>query len=141
MNLQRLNRQGRLNRRLVRKQQDGTIGTETQEPEDTEDDYIQFGNNTYNLGGSPDAGQISPPVRAASTSPPAPSSPANTSSPAAASNPLWPLVLATALGAGGLGVGLTSWLTRPATQPAAVSADTDTQYQLDFGGKKAKVEP
>ena len=124
MDIQRLKKQNTLNRRLVRKTQDGTLGKETEEPEDAEDedDHIQFGDNVTHVYNS---------------------EPQTTTTQAAeAKSPLiWPLVLATALGAGGLGAGVMALL-KPTATPTVIEQkvpDTDTKYQLDFSGKSEVI--
>lgn len=139
MNLQRLNKQNALNRRLVRKQQNGSVGQETTEVEDEEDDYIHFGDTVTNVfrGG---AEQLQPaPTAPTISTPPPPAPPQSPLEPTViqqASQALWPIVLASALGAGGLGVGLTSMLMKPAPviipTAAGVDTDTGTLYQLEF---------
>lgn len=129
MDIQRLKKQNTLNRRLVRKTQDGTLGKETEEPEDAEDedDHIQFGDNVthvYNSEPQTTTTTQAAPVLAEAKSP-----------------SIWPLVLATALGAGGLGAGVMALL-KPTATPTVIEQkgnDTDTKYQLDFSGKSEVI--
>ena len=125
MDIQRLKKQNTLNRRLVRKTQDGTLGKETEEPEDAEDedDHIQFGDNVTHVYNSE------------------PQTTTTTQAAEAKSPSIWPLVLATALGAGGLGAGVMALL-KPTATPTVIEQkgnDTDTKYQLDFSGKSEVI--
>ena len=108
----RLDKQNALNRRLVRKTQDGTLGQpekgdETVSEED--DGTVSFGDTTYNISGP------EPTVKPASS--------------------MLPYLLAAALGGTGLGAAAValpaSWKVLnppPVTQPS----DADTQYDLTF---------
>lgn len=139
MNLTRVNKQNRLNRRLVRKQQDGTIGSETQEPEDTEDDYIQFGNNVYNLGGGtiPESAAPAPsqPREQPRNAAPAerPASPVDTATrPESKPARLWPWVLAAALSGTGLGMGAMALPTLLNPPRETIVPELGKDYMLDF---------
>lgn len=119
----RIQKIARMNARLVRKTQDGTLGTETTEPEDEVDDTVHVGDITINMP------QTTPSTTA--ITPPAPVQPAV--KPAS----IWPyiaLASASLLGGGGIGAAVAKYL----TPVAAVGTDTDTQYQLRLVEPKAK---
>ena len=137
MNIQRLDKQGRLNRRLVRKQQDGTLHEETEEPEDTEDDTIQFGDNIYYIGGQkPENAEPTPqpqeqPRNVAPAEQPAAEAQA---APASKLASVWPWVLAAALGGSGLGMGALALptLLNPPKATTVVAPELGKDYELDF---------
>ena len=109
-----------MSRRLVRKLQNGTLGTETDEPED-EDMAVNVGNTIHYHTGSSSGGNTDGAGAAGTDSPPS-----------LLSKVAGPLVAA-ALAAGGAG-GLTYWLTGDQPETPALT-DTDTQYELHIGGE------
>lgn len=106
--LARLGKMSALNRRLVRKMQDGTLGEQTAEPEDEETDNVHVGDVTIY---QPPA----PPAKSAGVLPTA------------------ALAAASLLGGAGLAAAVLT-LFRPPAAPVAPTAqaatDTDTRYQL-----------
>lgn len=117
-NVQRLDKQNALVRRLVKKTQDGTLGQPTSADEedadvaeDSEDDKVQFGDNVVNYTSTEPAQQV-----------------------AAKLPSLLPYVLAAALGGGGLGAAATALplLLKPQEPPKVITTDTDTLYDLRF---------
>jgi hypothetical protein len=122
MDIQRLAKQNKLNRRLVRKTQDGTLGKPTEEPEDEEDDTVHIGDVTIlqpasnqptysQINGVQDAGQKSNRLATAA------------------------LLVATLLGGAGIGAAALHYAATPAVSPhpatsAATAADVDTQWTL-----------
>ena len=117
--VERIQKASRLNRRLVKKLQDGTLGKETTEPEDEEDDSVHVGDiwvtNTM---------PVPQPVASQPTTPltPLESTQTGLSKTAAAV-----LIAASLLGGAGTGAALYAWL-----KPTATMTDTDTRYQLRF---------
>ena len=121
-NVRRLDKQNALVRRLVRKTQDGTLGTPTSGGDDVadddeeSDDQIIFGdtNNTYTITEQAEraAAKVAPGIL--------------------------PYVLAAALGGGGLGaamMALPALLKTPEPPKVIVAGqgdDTDTMYDLQF---------
>ena len=90
--------------RLAKKQQDGTLGKATEEPQDAELENmeIRVGDDThYHV--------------------------ANEKS----SSPIWPLLLATALGVGGLGTAAGMYLAQPAKKEIQQAVDLP-QYNLEI---------
>lgn len=157
LDVTRLDKQNELVRRLVRKQQDGTLGETTMEPEDAnsngggdasegdamqddnsddgESDRVNFGDSHYyNVT---DAAPAAP--QPANTPAPSPSPP----KPSGLAKSAWPLVLASALGGGGLGAAAMAIPAMLKDDPAPnvhvpATSDTDTQYQLEFTDEPAE---
>jgi len=131
LSITRLDKQNALVRRLVKKTQDGTLGQVTTESEDgsgeaeeggddmADEDKVNFGDTTHNVYTIADQGKALAQKAASS---------------------LWPLVIASAIGGGGLGaaaVALPALLKDdPATVVVTPSMDTDTNYSLEFKDEK-----
>ena len=121
----RLDKQAALVRRLVQKQQDGTIGQPSEGDMPEEDDtHVVIGDtyNTFHEAAQAAANQATAP-------PTPPTSTPNTPTPSAGLSPtkaaLWAALALTA--GGGLGAGsLTLY-------KSITADDTNTQYQLEFG--------
>jgi hypothetical protein len=136
MNLMRLDKQNALVRRLVKKQQDGTLGQPDQAGDGeeggddvAEDDKVNFGDTVHNIYTLTDAlqGKAAP------------------SAAAGVAKSTLPLILAAAIGGGGFGAAL---MALPAlwkgTKPPTVittDTDTDTRYTLEFSGNEAAQPP
>lgn len=130
LNVMRMDKQNALVRRLVKKQQDGTLGQPTTESggEDAEgsddmaeDDKVNFGDTTHNVYTIADQGKSVAEKAAGS---------------------LLPIILASALGGGGLGAAAMALPALLKDDPPPVvtpsDTDTDTQYLLEFAEGKAK---
>jgi hypothetical protein len=129
MDVLRLDKQNALVRRLVKKQQDGTLGQPTTESDETdaegsddmaEDDKVNFGDTTHNVYTIADQGKSVAEKAAGS---------------------LLPIILASALGGGGLGAAAMALPALLKDDPPPVvtpsDTDTDTQYLLEFAEGKA----
>ena len=111
--LTRIDKQNALVRRLVKKQQDGTLG----QPDtgdaavSEEEETVSFGDTTYNISGGP--------AKVVDKTIPS----------------ILPYVLAAALGGAGLGAAALAIpaLLKPAATVQAAGADTNTEYNLGFG--------
>lgn len=130
MDVLRLDKQNALVRRLVKKQQDGTLGQPTTEGDqkDTEgsddmaeDDKVNFGDTTHNVYTIADQGKTVAEKAVGS---------------------LLPIILASALGGGGLGAAAMALpaLLKEDPPPVVMTSDTDTdtQYLLEFAQEEAK---
>ena len=135
MDVLRLDKQNALVRRLVKKHQDGTLGqpaTESGDPEEasgddvTEDDTVHFGDTTHNTYTIHEPAQ---PLVAEKSS-----------------GSLLPIILASALGGGGLAAAAIALPALLKSDPAPVvvphDADTDTntnlQYRLEFADRESQ---
>jgi hypothetical protein len=130
MDVLRLDKQNALVRRLVKKHQDGTLGEPTAECGDqdaeggdamAEDDKVNFGDTTHNVY------TITEPAKSVTEK---------------AASSLLPIVLAAALGGGGLGAAAMALPALLKKDPAPVvvpqGTDTDTQYLLEFAEDESK---
>jgi len=124
--LDRVQKISKLNRRLVKKMQDGTLGTPTTEPEDDEDDDgVHVGDITINMPQTFEPPVVQPPTTHTPPRPPAePVASTGISKALAAA-----LIAASLLGGGGAGALLYS-LARPI--PKVTDTDTDTQYRIQL---------
>ena len=130
MDVLRIDKQNALVRRLVKKHQDGTLGQPTDESDDqnaegsddmAEDDKVNFGDTTHNVY------TITEPVKSVTEK---------------ATGSLLPIVLAAALGGGGLGAAAMALPALLKSDPAPVvvpqDTDTDTQYLLEFAESESQ---
>ncbi len=130
MDVLRLDKQNALVRRLVKKQQDGTLGQPTAENGENEaegnddmaeDDKVNFGDTTHNVY------TITNPGKSVAEK---------------AAGSLLPVILASALGGGVLAAAALALPALLKQDPAPVvttsDTDTDTQYLLEFADEEAK---
>jgi hypothetical protein len=135
LNVTRMDKQNALVRRLVKKQQDGTLGQPTTESGDTgggdgeegggddmaEGDKVNFGDTTHNVY------TITEPGKSVAEK---------------AAGSLLPIILASALGGGGLGAAAMALPALLKNDPAPVvvpqDTDTDTKYLLEFAEDESK---
>jgi len=136
MAMTKKSQQDRLVRRLVRKTQNGTLGKDTTEPEDEEDDTVHIGDiGDINIYGQLPENDVTSPA-AAPTAPAATSQPvASTVPSAAAAKNGWNWKHITAIaalaGLGGAGLGALPWLMSDDTsQPAFTDTDTWSEYDV-----------
>jgi len=132
MMLDKIQRQGALVRRLIRKTQNGTLGTATDEPEDAveaDDVGVMIGNEIHNHYGQ----QPTPSAPSASVSSGA-GTEARPATVETAETPLWKKAAALAAVMAGTGgaAGLASYLTtQPAEKPPAVEIPAPPGYGVE----------